>query len=223
MLRLNQWTFCRENITTRRHRQYRWNNARDGLASANPKNKYYTMNRHSITSEPASPLPPDDMQRSAKVARPDTDQSLPHIGLVGDTYTVLLSGDDTDGRYCLIDMYIPSGGGPPPHRHDFAESFTLMQGEIEATVRDEKLAVRAGETLSIPANAPHSFTNASTQPARLLCICAPSGQEEFFALVGLPVATRTTEAPKPDKPTQEGLMTKARELAPKYRSELLGP
>ena len=181
------------------------------------------MNRHSITSQPATPLPPDDLQRKFKVARPDTDQGLPHVGLVGDTYTVLLSGDDTDGRYCLIDMHIPPGGGPPPHRHDFQESFTLLKGEIEATVRGEKSVVRAGETLSIPANAPHSFTNASMEAARLLCICAPSGQEEFFAKVGVAVATRTTPAPKPDMATQAEIMKKARELAPIYRSELLNP
>ncbi|HEX7517568.1 MAG TPA: hypothetical protein VF345_09810 [Chthoniobacterales bacterium] len=33
----------------------------------------------------------------------------------------------------------------------------------------------------IPANAPHFFTNAFGAAARLLCICAPAGQEEFFA------------------------------------------
>jgi len=181
------------------------------------------MNRHSITSQPATPLPPDDTQRKFKVARPETDQSLPHIGLVGDTYTVLLSGDDTNGRYCLVDMHIPPGGGPPPHRHDFEESFTLLTGEIEATVRGEKSVVRAGETVSIPANAPHSFTNASMQAARLLCICAPSGQEEFFAQVGVPVSTRTTQVPKPDEATQAEFVKKARELAPKYRTELLAP
>jgi quercetin dioxygenase-like cupin family protein len=138
------------------------------------------MNDHSITSQPATPIPADNPQRPLKIAKPDTDQSLPHIGLVGDTYTVLLSGNDTNGRYCLIDMHIPPGGGPPPHRHDFEESFTLLVGEIEATFRGEKSTVRAGETLSIPANAPHSFTNASKEIVRLLCLCAPAGQEEFF-------------------------------------------
>jgi hypothetical protein len=54
----------------------------------------------------------------------------------------------------------------------------------------------------------------------LLCICAPSGQEEFFAQVGVPVATRTTPAPKLDEATQGEFMKKARELAPKYRTEL---
>jgi uncharacterized cupin superfamily protein len=118
-------------------------------------------------------------------------------------------------------MHIPPGGGPPPHRHDFEESFTVLEGEIEATFRGEKSVVHAGQTLSIPANAPHSFTNASGAAARLLCICAPAGQEEFFALAGVPVPTRRSTPPQLDQAAQTALMKKAQELAPKYRTELL--
>jgi quercetin dioxygenase-like cupin family protein len=181
------------------------------------------MNEHSITREPPAPIPADDPQRSLKVARPGTDESLPYIGLVGDTYTILLSGEDTNGRYCLIDMHIPPGGGPAPHRHDFEESFILQEGEIEATFRGETTTVRAGETLHIPANAPHSFTNATKANTRLLCLCAPAGQEEFFAQIGVAVATRTTPPPKPDKEAETAFKSKAEELAPKYRTELLKP
>jgi quercetin dioxygenase-like cupin family protein len=154
------------------------------------------MKQRSLTSQRITSIPPDNLQRSLKVAQPETDESLPHIGLVGDTYTILLTGADTNGRFCLIDMHIPPGGGRAPHRHDFEESFTILNGEIEATFREEKSTVRAGETLAILANAPHSFTNASQQPARLLCICAPAGQEQFFEEVGVRVATRTTPPPK---------------------------
>jgi quercetin dioxygenase-like cupin family protein len=182
--------------------------------------KFYfpIMNEH-----PIKPLPADDLSRSLKIARPDTDESLPHLGLVGDTYTILLSGADTDGHYSLIDMHIPPGGGPPPHRHDFEESFTVLEGEIEATFRGEKSTVHAGQTVNIPANAPHSFTNASGAAARLLCICAPAGQEEFFAQVGVPVPTRRSTPPELDQEEQGKLMKKAQELAPKYRTELLPP
>ena len=89
------------------------------------------MKEHSITAQPPAIPLPDDSRRSSKIARPNTDESLPHIGLAGDTYTVLLSGEDTNGSYCLIDMHIPPGGGPPPHRHDFEESFVVLEGEIE--------------------------------------------------------------------------------------------
>ena len=192
------------------------------LAFGNP-NRSHPMNTHPITRQPVTPIPPDDLQRTSKVARPDTDERLPHIGLVGDTYTVLLSGDDTDGRYCLIDMHVPPGGGPPPHRHDFEESFTVTSGEIEATFRGESSTVRAGETLHIPANAPHSFTNATDAPVRLLCLCAPAGQEEFFERVGVTVAGRTTPPPKPTQAEQAASQRKAEELAPEYRTELLKP
>lgn len=181
------------------------------------------MNKHSITAQPVSPIPPDDLRRSLVLARPNEDQRLPHIGLVGDTYTILLSGDETNGRYCLVDMFIPPGGGPGPHRHDFEESFTILEGEIEATFRGKKSVVRAGETINISANAPHSFTNASVEPVRLLCICAPAGQEEFFRQIGVPVASRTTTPPKLDAAAQTEFMNKAQELAPKYRTELLKP
>ena len=178
------------------------------------------MNERSITAQPAA-LPPDDPQRQLKIARPNTDESLPHIGLAGDTYTILLSGEDSNGHFCLIDMHIPPGGGPPPHRHDFEESFILLEGELEATFRGEKVTVRAGETLHIPANAPHSFTNASKQNVRLLCLCAPAGQEEFFAQIGVPLATRLTPPPKLDKEAQSASMKKAEELASKFRTEFL--
>jgi quercetin dioxygenase-like cupin family protein len=178
---------------------------------------------HSITSRPVSPIPADDLQRNLAIARPSQGRSLAHLGIVGDTYTILLSGADTDGRYCLIDMLVPPGGGPPPHRHDFEESFTVREGEIEATFRGKKSVVRTGETINIPANAPHSFTNASGEPARLLCICAPAGQEELFLAVGVPVATRTTPAPKPDPAAEAEMKAKVAALLPRFRTEMVKP
>src|ERR1700733_15611545 len=140
-------------------------------------------------------IPADNLNRHLTVASAD-DATAVHLSLVGDTYTILVSGEDTAGRYSLIDMYVPPGGGPPPHRHDFEETFSVLEGEIEATFRGTKMIVRAGETIHIPANAPHQFRNASAEAARLLCICSPAGQEEFFLEVGVPVPTRTTVSPK---------------------------
>ncbi len=169
------------------------------------------------------PIPDDDPTRQLAVARPDADDTLPHLGLVGDTYTILLSGDDTAGRYTLIDMHIPQGGGPAPHRHDFEEMFTVLDGEIELTFRGEHLTARAGETVNIPANAPHGFTNSSAGAARLLCMCAPAGQEEFFAAVGQPVANRTQAPAKLDDAAQAQFIAKSGALAPQYHTELLKP
>jgi quercetin dioxygenase-like cupin family protein len=167
------------------------------------------------------PIPDDDPARKLTYARPDTDDSLEHLGVVGDTYTILVSGRDTAGRYTLIDMHVPPGGGPPPHRHDFEEMFSILDGEIEFTFRGQRTLARAGETVNVPANAPHVFTNASDRPARLLCLCSPAGQEDFFREVGVPVAHRTELPPKLDEEAAKAMMAKAIALAPKYRTELL--
>jgi quercetin dioxygenase-like cupin family protein len=166
-------------------------------------------------------IPADDLARDLVVARPDTDNSLPHIGIVGDTYTILLSGSQTGGRFSLIDMLVLPGGGPGLHRHDFEETFIVQEGEIEATFRGKTTRIKAGETAHIPANAPHRFQNTSSQPARLLCICSPAGQEEFFAKLGVVLPSRTAEPPALNPEEQKQFFEKAAALAPQYRTELL--
>src|SRR6202165_2207343 len=92
-------------------------------------------NQQSVPTGPASTLPTGDHRRKLSSARADSGENVRHIGVVGDTYTILLSGKDTAGQFCLIDMHVPPGGGPPPHRHDFEETFTLLEGELEVTFR----------------------------------------------------------------------------------------
>ena len=166
-------------------------------------------------------IPADDLTRALVVARPETDDDLQHLGVAGDVYTILVSGKDTAGRFCLIDMYVPPGGGPPPHRHDFEETFSLLEGELEATFRGQKMIVRAGETLNIPANAPHQFHNSSDKPVRMLCICSPSGNEELFEEVGVRVTTRTSAAPPPTEEQKQALAEKLPGLLLKYKTEML--
>jgi len=169
---------------------------------------------------PAPSIPPDDLDRTLTVADPD-EAGVPHISVAGGTYSILVSGEQTAGRYCLIDMLVPAGGGPPPHRHDFEEMFTLLEGELEFTFRGVSQIVRAGSTVNVPANAPHAFKNVSGASAHMLCLCTPAGQEEFFLAVGFPVASRTAPPPRP---SPEELAQKRKLIAallPKYRTEMV--
>lgn len=170
--------------------------------------------------QPPSPIPADDLARHLTVAGPD-DPGLPRVGMVGNIYTVLVSGAQTAGRYCLIDMLVPDGGGPPPHRHDFEENFTLLDGELEFTFRGNKSTIRAGSTVNVPANAPHAFRNVSGRTAHMLCMCAPAGQEEFFMAVGTPVDSRTAVPPPPTPEQQEERGRLVASLLPKYRTEMV--
>ena len=161
------------------------------------------MNDSSSTpSQPASPVPPDDPNRSLALARPNEDQTLPHLGVVGDTYTILLTGDDTAGRYTLIDMHVPAGGGPPPHRHDFEEMFTVLDGEIEVTFRGATTVARPERQSTCP---PTHRTSSATPPTgrRGCCACArpparktsswPSGSPSRAGPSSPPSSTRPAE------------------------------
>ena len=164
-------------------------------------------------------MPGDDPQRGVTTAHPES-EDLQRVFIVGDTYTILLSGENTAGNMCLIDMYVPQGGGPGPHRHDFEETFSVTEGEIELTVRGETTGIEAGETIHIPANAPHMFTNTAEQPARMLCICVPAGQDDFFLAAGIPVDGRTS-TPNLSEEAIEKQLKRIKELAPAYNTELL--
>jgi uncharacterized cupin superfamily protein len=94
---------------------------------------------------------------------------------------------------------------------------------VRVTFRGQTVVAKAGETVNVPANAPHSFTNASDAPSRLLCLCAPAGQDEFFALVGQPVATRTEAPPLLSPVAQAAFIAKSASLAPAFKTELLPP
>jgi quercetin dioxygenase-like cupin family protein len=166
-------------------------------------------------------LPPDDPSRAGVVVHPD-DPGLTHLGIGAGTYTILVSGAQTEGRYTMIDMLVPAGG-PPPHRHDFEEIFHILEGELEITLRGEVFRAGPGTSVNIPANAPHGFKVVSAGPARFLCICLPAGQEEFFALVGEQLPSRTS-TPTPLTPE---ILEQRREImlanAARFRSEIYLP
>jgi quercetin dioxygenase-like cupin family protein len=170
-----------------------------------------------------SPLAADDPTRELAIARSD-DEALVHLAVVGDTYTVLLSGEQTDGRFAMLDMLIPPGGGPPPHRHNFEECFRVLAGSIEVHLRDlAPVRLNAGDSANVPANAPHAFRNIGDEPARLLCTVAPAGLERFFAEFGDPVPSRTSRAPELSDAERRIRLERAAAKAPQYGIEMLAP
>ena len=173
------------------------------------------------TSPPSSPIPADDPNRKLTVADPDG-AGVRHVSVVGGTYTILVSGADTAGRYCLVDMLVPAGAGPPAHRHDFEEMFTLLEGELEFFFRGHAQTVRAGSTVNIPANAPHQFKNMSGKTVHMLCMCTPAGQEELFMAIGIAVDSRTSPPPRPSPEEQAEKLRLLKTLLPKYRTEMVG-
>jgi len=140
---------------------------------------------------------------------------------VGDTYTILPSGKGTARAFTLIDLHIPPGDGPGLRRHGSKEAYTLLEGEVEAVFRGRNVVVRAGETITIPANAPHMFTNEGPATVRMSCICAPAGYDEYFEQMDARVSSCSEAPPELDEASgAETFMDKARALTPNCKAEL---
>ena len=132
---------------------------------------------------------------------------------MGDTYTILLTGDDTAGRYTLIDMHVPPGGGPPPHRHDFEEMFTVLDGEIEVTFRGATTVARAGDRQRARQRTARLAQRLRPAGAAAVHVLAP-GQEDFFMAIGVPVASRTEPPPSSTRPAERHSSPKPKNWPP---------
>src|SRR5215470_13245019 len=101
--------------------------------------------------------------------------------------SILLSGEDTGGAYCLLDMRVAPGKGVPRHTHTREdEALFVLSGELEATVGDELFTLRAGETLIAPRNIPHRLRNSGIVPNHYLIMFSPAGFEEFLKATSVP-------------------------------------
>jgi len=89
-------------------------------------------------------------------------------------YTVLVTGDDTPAdSHSSTCMSHPAR--PPPHRHDFEEMFTVLEGEVELSFRGPAACGEGWGDRQRAGQRPHGFRNASTEAVRLLCLCVPGG------------------------------------------------
>ena len=62
--------------------------------------------------------------------------------------------------------------GAPPHIHAVEEILRVLAGTTTVTVGKEEALVHAGESVIVPAGAPHSFVNVTDVPLHTLAILA---------------------------------------------------
>ncbi|MBF4473769.1 cupin domain-containing protein [Flavobacterium sp. HJJ] len=138
-----------------------------------------------------------------------------HISVVGDLYRIVISGNETNGAYAMIDMQVPPGGGPPPHSHsNFHESFLVIDGEVEFKTETGKYTAKKGDFINVPVGgAVHSFKNISNKIAHLVCTVVPAGLDEFFKEIGKPVQAGEF---LPNKHLNEDELNQLVKIAEKY-------
>jgi mannose-6-phosphate isomerase-like protein (cupin superfamily) len=141
----------------------------------------------------------------------------PAVYSSGDLYTFLATSQETNFAFNAFDFFVPPGGGPPPHIHNYEhEAFFVEEGNVrfflgnEAGVpgTDNQIildAVPTGTFIFGPRLRPHGFANSDStatqsgtnEGARVLSITTPGGLDFLFEFVGQPVEDRNDPIPPP--------------------------
>src|SRR5215217_8675683 len=100
----------------------------------------------------------------------------------GQRMVFLETGEENDGELVRIDSYNPPTGVPEPERlHPFQESGTeVLSGSLRFSVGGEERSVKAGESITIPANTPHFFWNDGEEEAHSVGWFRPALKTDRF-------------------------------------------
>jgi len=79
------------------------------------------------------------------------------LNVIGTKVTVLASEADTQDQQITLQSG-PEGTGPPPHSHDWDESFYVTEGQIQFTCGSETAMCTAGTLIHVPAGTVHAFS-----------------------------------------------------------------
>jgi mannose-6-phosphate isomerase-like protein (cupin superfamily) len=84
-----------------------------------------------------------------------SDRSAP-LNVIGHKITVLVSEVDSQTQQITLQSG-DEGVGPPPHRHDWDESFFITRGEVQFRCGDKAATCLPGTLVHVPGGTMHSF------------------------------------------------------------------
>jgi quercetin 2,3-dioxygenase len=145
-----------------------------------------------------------------------------HAMLFADLFTVLLSGDETEGQFGVFTSQAPRGELIPAHRHHRThEVFYIIEGSVQVYLQDrdgtkKSRVLRTGDFGFVPAGLVHAYQ--VHEPAKILGV-ATGGFERFFQQMGEPTEDGTAAQPPfiPDFPRmQAAAQAHAMEFLPDF-------
>ncbi|MBL7747028.1 MAG: cupin domain-containing protein [Chitinophagaceae bacterium] len=95
-----------------------------------------------------------------------------------------ISSKDTDGQLSVFEYTGLGKVGPMLHIHfNQDEIFTVVEGTYRFVVGSETKELKAGDTIFLPRNVPHTWIQTSDK-GKMIYFLQPAGKmEEFFALM----------------------------------------
>ena len=85
---------------------------------------------------------------------------------------MLASASNGAAQLCIFEQWITPGAGAPTHSHPVEEVLTVREGEAEMWIDAERIIVRTGHSLIVPANRQHGFRNSGTATLHIHAVLA---------------------------------------------------
>ena len=161
---------------------------------------------------------PEDAASRAFAHDPGEGEALWWFGQLA---TIKATSEQTGGRYTLVEILAPEGGGVLHVHHFEDEGFYILEGELTFYVGDQTIKAQPGSFLFGPKDVPHAFT-VDSGPAKLLFLLSPSGMEGAIREMGEP-ARSLSIPPQPEAPPDDAEMERLASIAARYGAEILGP
>lgn len=146
----------------------------------------------------------------------------------GETTTIKVSGRETEGEMLVLETRVPPGGGPPNlARHDFVETFHVLEGEFEFGTMDaaggmDTIPAAVGDTVFVPRMAWHKYKNVGDGLGRLFTVFAETAIEDIAGAIGQKVEN-PDNPPAPEGPPSEEDARRAMEILRRYKIEIMPP
>jgi mannose-6-phosphate isomerase-like protein (cupin superfamily) len=128
-----------------------------------------------------------------------------HFLVGNDVVTLKATGLETSGNMLVMEVIVPSGGGPPSlHRHHYSEVFSILEGEFEITTLDANQVpvakkVTAGDTVAVASLVWHNFKNVGGSAGKFTVVHSSTIMENFVLELGVPILD-PLKPPRPDRP-----------------------
>jgi quercetin dioxygenase-like cupin family protein len=137
-----------------------------------------------------------------------------------DLVVVHITGEETEGRFSLIEFLMPPNDMTPLHVHRRDSQTTyVLESEVTIYLPDGSHVLGPGECIHQPAGVPQTERVTSTRQARILDINSPAGFERFVDAIGRPAESLTLPPPTDSPPDLEQIAG----VAAEHGIELLGP
>jgi mannose-6-phosphate isomerase-like protein (cupin superfamily) len=75
-------------------------------------------------------------------------------------------------QLCIFEQWVAPAAGPPTHWHPVEEVLTVISGEAEMWLDDERAVLTAGHSLIVPAHRRHGFRNIGSDTLHIQAIIA---------------------------------------------------